>query len=181
MKNIVTLSAIVLFLIVAGTKGTEAQVGTPEQEMLKAIRPICIDLSNAGPLNAAEQDLFDSCSNVLGGGGDANSQLNAAGQLTSEETNVMERVTVDITGAQVSSTLRRTAVLRGRATYRLCPAFPKEITSVKTDQRWEAVLPRDCQPGGNCCACHPAPLSALVTRVVSACITECSMSRDSRR
>jgi len=40
----------------------------------------------------------------------------------------------------------RVARLRGRASYRLCPAFPDEIVSTRIEERWEAVLPRDCQP-----------------------------------
>ena len=40
----------------------------------------------------------------------------------------------------------RIAMLKGRGVYRLCPAFPEEIVSVKTEKRWEAVLPQDCQP-----------------------------------
>ena len=41
----------------------------------------------------------------------------------------------------------RTATLKGRKAYRLCPAFPSEVTNVKIERHWEAVLPRDCQPG----------------------------------
>ena len=40
----------------------------------------------------------------------------------------------------------KTAVLRGRRQYRLCPLEPEEITEVKTERHWMAVLPRDCQP-----------------------------------
>lgn len=40
----------------------------------------------------------------------------------------------------------RVAVLQGRKTYRLCPARPDEITEVKSETHWMAVLPADCQP-----------------------------------
>ena len=38
----------------------------------------------------------------------------------------------------------RRIALRGG--YRLCPAFPGEIVRITQEKRWEAVLPRDCQP-----------------------------------
>jgi len=38
------------------------------------------------------------------------------------------------------------AVLTGRETYQLRPAFAGEVLEVEREKRWEAVLPRDCQP-----------------------------------
>lgn len=40
----------------------------------------------------------------------------------------------------------RSVRLSGRAEYVLRPAFPGEISEVTREERWEAVLPRDCQP-----------------------------------
>ena len=40
----------------------------------------------------------------------------------------------------------RTVTLSGHQTYILCPAFPSEITRVRLERHWAAVLPRDCQP-----------------------------------
>jgi len=40
----------------------------------------------------------------------------------------------------------RSAQLQGRGSYVLRPAWPEEITEVTREERWEAVLPRDCQP-----------------------------------
>jgi hypothetical protein len=40
----------------------------------------------------------------------------------------------------------RVALLTGGKTYRLLPAFADQIASVKTEKRWAAVLPGDCQP-----------------------------------
>lgn len=41
---------------------------------------------------------------------------------------------------------RERARLTGRAQYTLRPAWPEEITEVTREERWAAVLPRDCQP-----------------------------------
>jgi len=40
----------------------------------------------------------------------------------------------------------KSVTLSGKGTYRLLPADPERITDVEVEQRWEAVLPRDCQP-----------------------------------
>jgi len=40
----------------------------------------------------------------------------------------------------------RSAVLLGKVDYHVRPAFADQIRSVKTEKRWAAVLPRDCQP-----------------------------------
>ena len=37
--------------------------------------------------------------------------------------------------------------LQGSRTYRVCPARPQEISAIKLESHWMAVLPRDCQPG----------------------------------
>lgn len=40
----------------------------------------------------------------------------------------------------------RSVTLSGRKSYRLIPAWPDTLTSVRTLRHWAAVLPKDCQP-----------------------------------
>ena len=50
------------------------------------------------------------------------------------------------TPLDVSLDETRVATLKGRHTYRVCPARPGEVTGVKRESHWMAVLPEECQP-----------------------------------
>jgi uncharacterized protein with beta-barrel porin domain len=88
---------------------------TPEDEMIATISVICPQLAAlnaAGMLNATEQDLFFSCRDVLNEPV-SSVQQNAAGQLTSDETQTMTAMSVEIASAQKLTILSRLATLRG--------------------------------------------------------------------
>lgn len=91
-----------------------ALAATPAEELRDTVATICPQLSalnTSGLLNAAEQDLFSTCRNVLNES-DAAVQNNALSRLASDETSTMKTMSVEITSVQTITVLSRLQVLR---------------------------------------------------------------------